>query len=87
MADLYRHCHKGIPEPYPPGMPIKLPSHDDDPADYTTAIVSSIPIRTAEGDAVQDTYLLQYRDNSTVTRTLMGQVNGDGGNNGSGVIC
>ena len=52
-------------------MPIKLPSHDADSADYTTAIVSSIPIRTAEGDAVPDRYLLQHHDGSTVTKSLM----------------
>ena len=43
---------KNVPEPYPPGMIIKLPSHNEDSVDYTTAIVSSIPIRGPKGDMV-----------------------------------
>ena len=57
MADLHCHSHKNVPEPYYPGMTIKLLDHDDKLADYTTAIVSSIPICNTEGDVVHDTYL------------------------------
>ena len=52
-------------------MTIKLPSHDEDAADYTTTIVSSIPIRDPEGDVVPNQYLLQHHDGSTITKTLV----------------
>ena len=52
-------------------MTIKLPNHDEDSADYTTAIVSSIPIRDPEGDMAPNQYLLQHHDGSTITKTLV----------------
>ena len=70
MADLYRHSHKNVPKPYPPDMILKLPSQDKDSADYTTAIVSSIPIRDPEGDMVLNQYLLRHHDGSTITKTM-----------------
>ena len=69
-ADLYRHSHKNVPEPYPPGMPLKIPSGKDPAEDYTTAIVSSIPIRDSEGATVPSQYLLQLHDGTTLTKTL-----------------
>ena len=54
----------------PPGMPSKLPSKDGNLANYTTAIVSSIPIRNSAGDTMPNQYLLQHYDGSTFTKTL-----------------
>ena len=69
-ADLYRHSHKNTPEQYPSGMILKLSRKDDDPADYTTAIVSSIPIRNSAGNAVPNQYILQHHNGSTFTKKL-----------------
>ena len=52
-------------------MTIKLSSHVEDAAYYTTAIVSSIPIRDPEGDIVPNQYLLQHHDGFTITKTLV----------------
>ena len=71
VADIYRHSHNNITEPYCPGMPIRLLSHDNNLADYTTTIISSIPIRTAKDNTVHITYLLQHHAISTITNTLM----------------
>ena len=57
-ADIYRHIHKNTPEPYPPGMILKLPSNNEDSAGYTTDTVSSIPIFDSAGDSVPTQYLL-----------------------------
>ena len=69
-ADLYHHSHKNTPEPYPPGMSLKIPSNEDDDDNYTTAIVSSIPIRNPSGNTVPCQYLLQLHDGSTFTKIL-----------------
>ena len=71
MADLYRHRHKNVPEPCPPGMTLKLPSHSNDSADYTPAIVSFIPICDPEGNTIPNQYLLQHHNGSTITKTLV----------------
>ena len=52
-------------------MTIKLPSHDEDSAHYTAAIVSSILIRDPEGNIVPNQYLRQHHDGSTITKTLV----------------
>ena len=70
-ADLYRHSHRNVPEPYPPGTPLKIPGTDDDNDACTTAIVSSIPIRDGDGNTVPGQYLLQLHDGTTVTKTLV----------------
>ena len=49
---------------------LELPSKDDDPADYTTDIVSSIPIRNFDGKTVPNQYLFQIHDRYTFTKTL-----------------
>ena len=51
-------------------MPLKIPSNKDDNGDYTTAIVSSIPIREPSVNTVPYQYLLQLHDGSTFTKTL-----------------
>ena len=68
-AYLYRHSHKNTPEPYPPGMPLKIPSNKDND-NYTTVIVSSIPICDPSGNTVSCQYLLQLHYGSTFTNTL-----------------
>ena len=66
--NLYRDSHRNkVPEPYPPGMPFKLASDD---GELVTTLVSSIPIRTSDGNPVRDQYLLQKPDGSTVRKTL-----------------
>ena len=69
-ADLYHHSHKNTPELYPLGMPLKIPSNEDDDKNYTTDIVSSIPIRDPSGNTVPCQYLLQLHDGSTFTKAL-----------------
>lgn len=67
-VDLLRDTHNNnVPEPYPPGMPIKFAKDD---GSIVNGIVSSIPIRTTAGDAVPDMYLLQCPDGSTVRKSL-----------------
>ena len=51
-------------------MPLKIPINKDDNGDYTTAIVSSIPIREPSVNTVPYQYLLQLHDGSTFTKTL-----------------
>ena len=69
-ADLYRHSHKNTPEPYLPGMSLKIPSNKDDNNNFTTAIVSSIPIRNPTRNTVPWQCILQLHGGSTVTKTL-----------------
>ena len=69
-ADLYRHSHKNVPKPYPPGTPFKIPSPETDEEDFQTAIVASIPIRDHEGSHVPGRYLLQLHDGTTIPKTL-----------------
>ena len=61
---------KNTPETYPPGMPLKIPSNKDDDNNYTTSVVSSIPIRDLLGITVPCQYLLQIHDGSTFTKIL-----------------
>ena len=51
-------------------MPLKIPSNEDDNENYTTAIVSSIPIRDPSGNTVPCQYLLQIHNGYTFTKTL-----------------
>ena len=69
-ADLYRHIHKNTPDPYPPSIPLKIPSNKDNNNNYTTATVSSIPIRDLPGNTVTCKYLLHLHDVYTFTKTL-----------------
>ena len=69
-ANLYRHSHENVPEPYPPGMPLKLQRNDDNNDDFTTVIVSSIPIRDPTGSVLPYQYMLQLHDGTTTTKTL-----------------
>ena len=67
-VDLYHDSHhNNVPEPYPPGTPFKLSRED---GSFVNAIVSSIPVRTEEGDTVPDQYRLHCPDGSTVTKSL-----------------
>ena len=67
FADLYRDGHTNVPEPYPPGLPLKIALED---GSITTAIVSSIPIRDANGDVIPDEYQLTCPDGSLIRKTL-----------------
>ena len=73
-ADLNRHSHKNTSEPYPPGMPLKTPSNEDNnnnnENNYTTAIFSFIPIRDLLDNTVPCQFILQLHDSSTFTKTL-----------------
>ena len=51
-------------------MLLKIPSNKDEDDNYTTAIVSSIPIQDPSGNNVPFQYLLQLQDGSTFTKTL-----------------
>ena len=67
-VNLYRDSHHNkVPEPYPPGMPFKLPGDDDHLIDV---IVSALPVRSASGEVLREHYLLQKPDGSLVTKTL-----------------
>ena len=68
-ADLYRDTQRDVSEPYPPGTTFKL-APSEDSTDYTTAIVSSIPIRTKDGLPDPDKYLLTCPDGTQLTKTL-----------------
>ena len=50
-------------------MPLKIQSNEDND-NYTTDIVSSIPIRDQSGNTVPCKYLLQLHDDSTFIKTL-----------------
>ena len=50
-------------------MPLKIPSNKDDD-NYTTVIVSSIPICDPSGNTVSCQYLLHIHDGSNFTKTL-----------------
>ena len=69
-AELYRHSHRNVPEPYPPGTPFKIMAADGNDDECTTAIVSSILIRDGKGNALPGQYLLQLSDGTTTTKTL-----------------
>ena len=58
-ADLNRHSHINVPEPYPPGTLFKIPAADGGNDKCTTAIVLSIPIRDGKGNALPGQYLIQ----------------------------
>ena len=69
-AELYRHSHRNVPEPYPSGTQFKIPAADGNHDECTTAIVSPIPIRDGKGNALPGQYLLQLHDGTTMTKTL-----------------
>ena len=69
-ADLYRHINKNTPDPYPPSMPLKIPSNEENNNNYTTATALFIPIRDPSGNIVTCQYILQIYDGSIFTKTL-----------------
>ena len=51
-ANLYRHSHKNVPEPYPLSTPLKILGMDNDEYKCTTASMLSIPIHDDNGNVV-----------------------------------